>query len=73
MNFKTTLTSVVIALLLCSCGQNTAGKSEIKGEEAVKKEVEMIDSLTTELDKATDEIEKTTKEVEDAVKELDNL
>lgn len=73
MIFKTILLSLGIILLMGSCGENASKKTDIPAEEAVKAEVETIDSLSLELEEAATEIEKTTKELEDAIKELDNL
>ncbi len=73
MIFKTILLSLSIILLLGSCSGNASKKTDIPAEEAVKAEVETIDSLSLELEEAATEIEKTTKELEDAIKELDNL
>lgn len=73
MIFKTLLLSISIVLLMGSCTEKSPEKAEIQAQEAVKAEVETIDSLSIELDKAADEIEKTTKELEEAVKELDNF
>lgn len=73
MIYKTILLSVMLVFLFGSCGEKTSKKAELQAQEAVKAEVETIDSLSIELDKAANEIEESTKELEDAIKELDNL
>ena len=66
---KIILPSVFI-LLLCfsACGEGTETETA-----AFQQEVEMLDSLSSELDNTQHEIEDKVSDVEDAMKELDDI